>query len=201
VTVEPVQASAIILAGGRASRFGSDKLSVEVDGSPLVHHAFHAAAAICDEVIVVIARDGLEPTLPAGFDVTTRLVRDREVHPGPLAALLAGSRAATSTRLAVVAGDMPDLRVAVLDRLLRWTRGRGACLVAGGEPQVLPLGLDRDTAVEAGERLLASDERSLRALVECLDLELIAEAEWRAVDPDGASLRDIDLPEDLVHRR
>ena len=77
----------------------------------------------------------------------------------------------------------------------------GACLLVDHEPQVLPLGIDRDAAVTEGGRLLAAGDRSLRALVARLELELIEETEWRPLDPDGASLRDIDRPEDLERAR
>ena len=51
--------------------------------------------------------------------------------------------------------------------------------------------------VATAERLLGGGERSLRALVTSLVLEEITEAEWRTLDPDGATLRDVDRPEDL----
>jgi molybdopterin-guanine dinucleotide biosynthesis protein A len=199
VTGAPDGASAIVLAGGRSSRFGSDKLEADLLGAPLLHHAIRAVASACSEVIVVLASAGPVPALPTDVVSPIRMVRDETDRPGPLAALVTGARAATAARSLVVAGDMPTLRPALLARLVRWERGVGACLLVDHEPQVLPLGIDRDAALAEGGRRLAAGDRSLRALVTRLELELIQESEWRPLDPDGASLRDIDSPEDL-HR-
>ena len=63
--------------------------------------------------------------------------------------------------------------------------------------QPLPLVLDRDAAISAASDLLASGERSLRRLLAALDIAVIPEREWRVFDPDGATLRDVDVPTDL----
>ena len=79
--------SVIVLAGGRSSRFGRDKLAEPVDGRPLVHHAIDAVRPIATEIIVVAA-PGANPALP--MDVT--LVHDAVAFEGPLAGLLGGTR-------------------------------------------------------------------------------------------------------------
>jgi hypothetical protein len=50
----------------------------------------------------------------------------------------------------------------------------------------------------AAGALLDAGQRSLRSLVRALDAGRIPAAEWRNLDPDGLTLRDIDRPEDLV---
>jgi molybdopterin-guanine dinucleotide biosynthesis protein A len=40
-------------------------------------------------------------------------------------------------------------------------------------------------------------ERRLRSLFERLPTEVLDESEWRPLDPGGATLRDVDRPEDL----
>jgi 2-C-methyl-D-erythritol 4-phosphate cytidylyltransferase len=46
--------SAIVVAGGRGDRFGAPKQFSDVGGARLVDHAVAAAAAVCDEVVVVL---------------------------------------------------------------------------------------------------------------------------------------------------
>ena len=70
-------------------------------------------------------------------------------------------------------------------------------LALDDEPQRLPLVLDRAAAISAGSDLLAAGERSLGALLGALDVAVIREAQWRELDP-GATLQDVDRPEDLV---
>lgn len=43
----------VVLAGGRSSRFGSDKALATYHGRPLIAHAADALAAQCDAVVVV----------------------------------------------------------------------------------------------------------------------------------------------------
>ncbi len=93
---------------------------------------------------------------------------------------------------------MPELQLAILRRLLSWGDDfSGACLRVDGWTQPLPMALDRAAAISAGEALAAAGERSLRRLIEILPVEITAEDEWRVLDPDARSLRDIDRPGDL----
>ena len=63
-----IHLAAIVLAGGRSKRFGSDKLETVVHGTPLVRHSVDAAVAVGASVVVVgPTHDGL----PAGV-VTVR---------------------------------------------------------------------------------------------------------------------------------
>jgi hypothetical protein len=50
----------------------------------------------------------------------------------------------------------------------------------------------------AAERLIAAGERSLRSLLDDVLIEGVDEDEWRRLDPDGSSLRDVDTPLDLA---
>lgn len=187
---------AVVLAGGRSSRFGRDKLAEPIDGRPLLHHAIAAVQAVADEVVVVAA-PGLDPVVPAGV----RVVHDPAAFEGPLAGLSAGLAAldADVDRVVVVAGDMPTLEPAVLSRLLA---GLGpsvelAQLEVGGASVPLPMAVRRDVALGAARRSLADGERRLRSLSGVLRTAVIDESTWRLDDPAGATLRDIDIPADL----
>lgn len=195
-TMRPVAATAIVLAGGRSSRFGSDKLAAGLCGVPLLHHAIRAVADICAEVLVVGAPTGLSVELPA--DIASAIVLDVDAYQGPLVALVGAASAATHRSLLIVAGDMPHLEPAVLGRLLAGAhKHQGACLIADGQPQPFPMAAERTALLAHGRELVRTGERRLRALFEHLDLARIPEAEWRTLDPHGRTLRDIDRPGDL----
>lgn len=188
---------AIVLAGGRSSRFGRDKLAEPIDGRPLLHHAIAAVQAVAAEIMVVAA-PGQDPALPEGV----RLVHDAAAFEGPLAGLSAGLEALDPAidRVVVVAGDMPSLEPAVLTRLVAMLGPSVdlALLAVSGEPVPLPMAVRRDVALVAARRSLAGGERRLRALSGVLRASVIAEATWRLDDPDGETLRDIDTPADLA---
>ena len=46
--------SAVVVAGGRGDRFGAPKQFATAAGARLVDHAVAAAAAVCNEVVVVL---------------------------------------------------------------------------------------------------------------------------------------------------
>lgn len=195
----PPRASGVVLAGGRARRFGRDKLAEPVGGAPLIHRPIAVLAALCSEVIVAIAPDAADPELPGGLAVPLRIVRDRVTDGGPLAGLVAGLREAREPLVLVVGGDMPDLGLALLEGLLRRADETGAGAVALVEREVvrsLPA-IVRSSALPVAERRLSSADRSLIGLFRSLGLVVIPETEWRAWDAAGDSLRDVDTPEDL----
>jgi molybdopterin-guanine dinucleotide biosynthesis protein A len=188
----------IVLAGGRSSRFGTDKLAVEVHGRPLLDHAVLALAAVCDELIVAVSRDGPEPALPAGVEVPLSVAHDTLADAGPLAGLVAGLEAAHGNVAVVAGGDQPELREELL-RLLIASLGTAdaAVLADGPEPRSLPVALRREPAVAAARGALGSVRRSLLGVILALQPVVVPEAAWRVVDPDGAWRRDIDRPKDL----
>jgi molybdopterin-guanine dinucleotide biosynthesis protein A len=63
----------------------------------------------------------------------------------------------------------------------------------------LPCSLERQSALEAAEALLAGGERRLRALLANLATTAVPWPDWQVLDPAGLSLVDIDEPGDL-HR-
>jgi molybdopterin-guanine dinucleotide biosynthesis protein A len=188
--------TAIVLAGGRSSRFGRDKLAEPLGGRTLLAHAIEAAQALATEVVVVTAPTGT-PVVPAGV----RVVHDPAAFEGPLAGLLAGLIAATTEVVLVTAGDMPDLVPAVIEVLLGALDTPGTVAVIlrhDGQPRPLPMALRRRPAEAAAGALIAAGERRLGALPEALPSRVIEESAWRPLDPTGRTVRDIDVPADLA---
>jgi molybdenum cofactor guanylyltransferase len=191
--------SGIVLAGGRSSRFGRDKLVEPVRGVPLVHHAVRALGQVCSEILVITAAHRRPPPLPGDLSVPVRAIPDREVYPGPLAALAEGLEFAGQPLALVVGGDMPSLPTSVL-RLLIEALDDGdaevACLIDDGEARPLPLAI-RTYHRRTARALLDEGNASLGGLLASLPVTPIAEKSWRALDPLGYALFDVDRPQDL----
>ncbi len=196
------RASALVLAGGRSRRFGSDKLAADVAGLPLLHRAVLAVAPESVEVIVALGSSAPAPELPP-IPVPLRLVRDALPDAGPLAGLVAGLDEASEALVLVVAGDMPSLRLelltGLLERAMAPTASAGqAVVLADGEGwRPLPCVLLREAALPLAREMVLSDERSLRGLLRALEPDVVAQATWRRWDPDGEWRHDIDEPSDL----
>lgn len=188
--------TAIVLAGGRSSRFGRDKLAERIDGRPLLDHAIDAVRPVASRILVVVAPDAA-PALPEG----TTIVHDPTPFEGPLAGLLAGLRETDDPVVLAIGGDTPDLVVGVVESMLAALDSSPApdavVLEHDGRARPLPIVLRHGPAVAAAAALYAQGERRLRALTETLATHVIPEAAWRAFDPDAVTLRDIDTPADL----
>jgi molybdopterin-guanine dinucleotide biosynthesis protein A len=94
---------------------------------------------------------------------------------------------------------MPDIVPEVILAMIRFAEGRDAAavaLAAGGDVVPLPCVL-AEVAREVAQRLLRNQETSLRSLLGALQAVAISEPEWRAFDPNGDTLHDIDEPEQL----
>jgi molybdenum cofactor guanylyltransferase len=166
----------------------------------MLHLPVLRLAEITHEVIVVLGPDAPEPAFPPGLAV--RLARDAREGEGPLAGLLSGL-SATTTELALIAGgDMPGLVTGVLIEMLRVAAGApvGAVALQDGERfRPLPMVVRTAEARTTAHDLLHTGERRLRALLEALRVAVIDEATWHALDPERATLRDVDVPADLPH--
>jgi molybdopterin-guanine dinucleotide biosynthesis protein A len=194
--------AAIVLAGGHASRFGTDKLIAELDGKQLLERAIAAVAKVADEVIV--AGRSVERT--AGIAV--RSLEDRTPLAGPLAGLADALEIVLAERAIVIGGDMPavvpEVLAAMLVRLgaepvvhvVTLADPDGAD-VARGARHVLPLAIEVETGRAAARAAIAEGERSLQRLLDRLPHAELPADTWRVLDPDGNSLLDVDTVMDL----
>jgi molybdopterin-guanine dinucleotide biosynthesis protein A len=188
----------IVLAGGRSARFGSDKLALELDGRPLLHHAIAAVAAVAGRIIVVTAPDA-EPPLPAELANRIVVVHDPEPFGGPLVGLGAALAAVETPTALVAGGDMPRMVALVLRRLAGAVGAeyRAVTLEVPGRVQPLPMALDVGAARAAATTVLDRGDRSLRDLLRELGTTSIPAPVWLALDPAAATIVDIDRPSDL----
>lgn len=198
----------VVLAGGRATRFGSDKLATELAGRPLLHHAVKAVAGVAAEVMVALGTDASTPSLPE-LPVPSRIVRDRSADRGPLAGIAAALEAIDPAAhdggaaiLLVVAGDMPDLTVPLLVGLVESRGDADAAVLADGASwRPLPCVMRAEAARPLVRGYIAGDDRSIRAVLRDLQPVIVSEPAWRAWDPHGTWRDDVDRPSDLEAAR
>jgi molybdopterin-guanine dinucleotide biosynthesis protein A len=100
--------TAAITAGGRSSRFGSDKALAELGGRPLIAWAAQALAG-ASERLVVAAPGAQIPALRAAVGPEWEFLADLLPGRGPLSGLWTALQRAGSGWLALTAVDLPLL--------------------------------------------------------------------------------------------
>ncbi len=196
--------AAIVLAGGASSRVGADKLRALVDGRPLLDRALVAVDEVAATIVVVVPPQAETPPLPE-LAARVLVARDADRHQGPLAGLAAGLAAlavdAPGVDLAIlVGGDMPLLVPAVLARQLDALAADPAlgALTLEAEPLApLPMAVRPSLVAPAAAAVLADGRRALRAVLRLVPAGVLPATSWRALDPTGTTLRDVDKPEDV----
>jgi molybdenum cofactor cytidylyltransferase len=123
--------AAIVLAAGRATRMGVQKLLLPVRGRPMVRWAVDAAAASkAERTIVVLGHEaGAVRAALEGSDVTITVNHDYRA--GMSSSLQAGLRAAGDSCAAaiVLLGDQPYVTATLLDGLIDRFAATGASVV------------------------------------------------------------------------
>lgn len=175
-----------VLAGGRSTRYGSDKCGVHLDGRPLVDHALDALVDASERWIV-----GGAARERAGV----RWLEDEPPGRGPLAGVQAALRATKMPWLAVVACDMPFVPRTLWPLLL--TRCEGARLVMPEGPSGLEptAALYHRDLLPAIDRLLTQGRASPRALLASHGV-VVGWDELSAALPTNA-FHNVNRPEDL----
>ncbi len=203
--VRGAQLVGAVLAGGASRRMGRDKAQLLVEGATLLDRSRAAVAGAIDPgpvtTIGLPPDDEVADAGPGAAD-DHRRIPDRRPGAGPLAGLETALEHAGDTEVVLVVGvDHPWLSPAVLAFLVRALHDApghvdAAVLGTGEGPQPL-IGAYRPRARAVLGRLLDGGERRLMAVLDHLDVEVVAPARWRPLDPLGASAVDVDDPADL----
>jgi len=125
--------SALILAGGRSRRMGTDKALLRFGGATLIEHVVRQIQPRCDELLLSVGTSdrydflGL-PTL-----------RDPVPEQGPLRGIAEGLRSARHERLLVLACDLVQVPLALVARIEYAVAGHDAAVPKTAEGYWEPL--------------------------------------------------------------
>jgi molybdenum cofactor cytidylyltransferase len=112
--------AAIILAAGRSSRMGRNKLLLDLEGKPILCHAVDQALAAGLSEVVVVSGHQASKVREALGNRAVKVVEAREHKLGMSASLKAGIRAlgAKTEAALVMLGDMPQVSAALIQHLI-----------------------------------------------------------------------------------
>jgi len=179
---------AIILAGGKSTRYGQDKATLPYGEGTLLDHVVGVAQQVADAVVVVGG-----PSTASG---TARQVTDLRPGAGPLQAALAGARELDGRESLLLACDLPYVTAELLLAIAAPLHGHAARLprVAGREQYLA--GCYGEGAWRQFEARWAAGCRSLHGACRGLDIAWLDERELERAAIPLATLRDVDTPAD-----
>jgi molybdenum cofactor guanylyltransferase len=181
-----------VLAGGRSTRYGRNKALEILEGQRLVDRALEAMHGCCSPVFLVV--NDLRPYLTA----KGTLIRDIVPFQGPLGGIYTSLVFSPHDWVFVRATDMPLFVPEMLDQMLGLCQG-GADIVVPrlGEDMYEPLfALYHRRCIPAIADVLEGAHRGIYRLFEKVRVVTFEESQWRLVDPQGLSFRNVNTPED-----
>ena len=194
-TAPPRELTAVVLAGGHSRRMGTDKARLEFRGQPLLPALVERLAAACSGGVIAVKRAG--QTLP-DLPPETRVVDDLLPDLGPLGGLLTGLTIAPTPWVLLVACDLPLLDAGLIDWMRRHPAWADVVLPMRDEHAEPTHAIYGVRCLGAIKRSILSGELGMGAWLGSLRVARIAEAEWRAVHPSGASFLNVNTPDDLA---
>ena len=146
-----------ILAGGRSSRFGSDKARAEIGGQPLITRVAHGLAPVASSTTVVAeVKDKY-------LDLGLRTIADAEPGLGPIGGLVTALEDVAGDQLLLVACDMAHVDA---DWVARLTAPDGPAVAFRDHTGWQPLfAVYRQSVAGEASDLIAAGEQSMQVLL------------------------------------
>ncbi len=186
--------AAVVLCGGESTRMGRPKALLPFGPETLLARVLRVCAEVCGEVVVVAAPEQDLPGLPAG----TKVVRDSLPGQGPLEGLAVGLAVVAAPAAFCTSCDVPFLRAALVERMFD-ALGEAAAAqgVVEGVAQPL-LAVYRTALAPKAAALVRGGRRRVVYLIEGETVSMVPEAAVREADPDLASYRNCNTPEEYA---
>jgi molybdopterin-guanine dinucleotide biosynthesis protein A len=182
----------VILAGGKSSRFGSNKALAMVDGKPLIQHVADLMSSLFPECILIT-------NTPAEYEfLSLPMAHDRYQDSGPLAGIHAALLKISTPRAFVVACDMPNLSPELIQYICNINEQEYEVIIPSPEKGQEPLfGIYHKKSLEVIESYLQQKDFKIISVLEDLQVRRVSEQEILSITEDLGCFKNINRPTDL----
>jgi len=186
--------TAIILAGGKSSRMGSDKNKsmLRLNGKYLIDIIRSKLKCVVGDNIIIVGP-------PEKYLSYKQVVPDLFPRKGPLMGIYSGLRASLSQYNIVVGCDMPFLEVKLLKYMTGNINSNDIVIPRYGDGYIEPLcAIYSKRCLKEIERNLAENIFSVRAIFPHLKVKFVEGEEIKKYDPEFYSFFNINYKKDMI---
>jgi molybdopterin-guanine dinucleotide biosynthesis protein A len=186
--MEPI--TAFVLAGGKSTRMGRDKVLLQLGGRPLIAHALDLARSVAEEVKIIGD--------PGKFSRCGDVIQDVYPDRGPLGGIHAALSSTHTDWNLILGVDLPFLPAAFVNYLSATAQASGAVVtIASASGGVQPLcAIYRKQFGELAEQALEVGRNKIDALFAETTVRLISEEELAGNGFSASIFRNLNTPED-----
>ena len=194
-----MKTSCIILAGGKSSRLGNDKVSETVGKKSLLQRVISCVSPLSNDIIIVTAGEQTFPELVDGNRL--RIINDIYPGKGPLGGIYTGLATSTSCYNLVVASDMPFLNQALLRYMVQLSANFDLVVPrVGNLAEPLHAVYTRDCLAPI-EHMIKRGELKIHRLFNLVKVRYVEAEEIERYDPGHLSFFNVNTTADLKKAR
>lgn len=193
--------TSIILAGGRSSRLGREKLAEVIAGKSLTERAVSSLISLSQEILIVISQKQARSSLSLYTYPEAKTVVDLYPGKGSLIGIYTGLVHSTNFLNLVVACDMPFLNVNLLRYMIDISPGFDV-IIPRVDDQMEPLhAVYSKNCIGPMESLIRQDNLKATAFFDSVKVRYVGKEELDRFDPERLSFFNINTEADLKRAR
>jgi molybdopterin-guanine dinucleotide biosynthesis protein A len=192
MTAEPPETAAVILAGGRSTRMGTNKAVLSVGGVRIIDRVVGALRPLFPEILVIA--NAAETYRDLGLPVEPDVLPEH----GPLGGIYSGLVRARAARTFCCACDMPFLDPALIRFLLAESAGYDVALPESPEGPQPMHAVYAKTCLPAIERALAAGRFKITGFFDGVRVRAIPWEVVRTFDAAGDCFFNVNTPAELA---
>lgn len=186
---------AVVLAGGKSSRFGSDKGSALLQGKTLLEWSVRSVTEIAEKTVIVKAPSQKIPFLHNGV----KIVDDQYLNRGPLAGLITGFDSLDTELVIAIGCDTPLIVPELWSFLNDCIKDYDLVLPRiNGLLQPLVAVYRREICKKIFIQALENGERKIINTFHGLKIREIEEIKIKEIDPGLVSFHNVNTRENLI---
>ena len=193
--------TSIILAGGRSSRLGREKLAEVIAGKSLIERAISSLSALSQEILIVISQKQARSSLSSYTYLKAKTVVDLYPEKGSLIGIYTGLVHSSNFLNLAVACDMPFLNLKLLHYMVKIAPGFDVVIPRIGD-QMEPLhAVYSKNCIKPMVDLIKQGNLRITGFLDSVKVRYVAEGELDRFDPERLSFFNINTEADLKKAR